>query len=80
MLFSLLFCFTFCLELKAQLGANIFVAAYCIRNHGRGLANEWPPGLVNFVPAVAYHICLNLPQIVSQPGGLFLAQVCTEIC
>ena len=27
------------------------------------------PGLVNFVPAVAYHFCLNLPAEFSQPGN-----------
>ena len=27
------------------------------------------PGLVNFVPAVAYLFCLNLPAAFSQPGN-----------
>ena len=27
------------------------------------------PGLVNFVPAVAYHLCLKLHVAVSQPGA-----------
>ena len=27
------------------------------------------PGLMNFVPAVAYHICLNLPAAFTQPGA-----------
>ena len=27
------------------------------------------PGLVNFVPAVAYHFCLNLQAAFSQPGN-----------
>ena len=27
------------------------------------------PGLVNFVPAAAYHYCLNLPEAFSQPGN-----------
>ena len=26
-------------------------------------------GLVRFVPTVAYHICLNLPEPFSQPGN-----------
>ena len=37
------------------------------------------PGLVNFVPAVAYHFCLNLPEKLSQPGNGILAQPCTRI-
>ena len=41
-------------------------------------AKKWPPGLVNFVPAVAYHFCLNLPEKFSQPGAHFLAQPCTS--
>ena len=32
------------------------------------------PGLVNFVPAVAYYFCLNLPERVLQPGDPFLVQ------
>ena len=34
-------------------------------------------GFVNFVPAVAHHFCLNLPEVFSQPGAHFLAQPCT---
>ena len=34
------------------------------------------PGLVNFVPAVAYHFCLNLPAAFSQPGNGLIAQPC----
>ena len=34
------------------------------------------PGLVNFVPAVAYHFCLILPENFSQPGNGILAQPC----
>ena len=33
-------------------------------------------GLVNFVPAVAYHSCLNLPAGFSQPGNGNLAHPC----
>ena len=28
----------------------------------QGWAKKWVPGLVNFVPAVAYHFCLNLSE------------------
>ena len=34
-------------------------------------------GLVNFVPVVAYHFCLNLPTALSQPGRCRLADPCT---
>ena len=38
----------------------------------------WPfPGLVNFVPAVAYHFCLNLPAAFSQPGNGHTEIPCT---
>ena len=37
------------------------------------------PGLVNFVPAVAYHFCLNLPAAFSQPGNGLLEVPCTEL-
>ena len=39
----------------------------------QGSANPRAPGLVNFVPAVAYHFCLNLPKKFSQPGVRGLA-------
>ena len=34
-------------------------------------------GLVNFVPAVAYHVCLNLPSPFSQPGNGLIEIPCT---
>ena len=33
-------------------------------------------GLVNFVPAVAYHFCPALPAAFTQPGDHLLAQPC----
>ena len=35
------------------------------------------PGLVNFIPAVAYHSCLNLPAAFTQPGAPTLADLFT---
>ena len=35
--------------------------------------------LVNFVPAVAYLFCLNLPAAFSQPGNGLLENPCTRI-
>ena len=34
------------------------------------------PGLVNFVIAVAYHSCLNLPRAFSQPGKYSFGDPC----
>ena len=42
------------------------------------LAKRWVPGLVNFVPAVAYHFCLNLPAAFTQPRAHLLAESCTS--
>ena len=35
-------------------------------------------GLVNFVPAIAYHYCLDLPAAFTQPGTSTLADLCTR--
>ena len=35
----------------------------------QGISKRPFPGLVNFVPAVAYHFYLNLPAAFSQPGN-----------
>ena len=34
------------------------------------------PGFVNFVLALAYHFCLNLPAAFTQPGARLLAEPC----
>ena len=31
-----------------------------------GWVKKWAPGLVNFVPSVAFHFCLNLPEILKR--------------
>ena len=36
--------------------------------YAQGPPKEWSPGLVNIVPAVAYHLRNNLPAKISQPG------------
>ena len=47
-------------------------------------AKRQVPGLVNFVPALAYHSCLAMPAAFTQPGNHLLAEPCTahrdEIC
>ena len=40
-------------------------------------AKEGAPGWVKFIPAVAYHLCLNLAVQFSKPGAHVLAQPCT---
>ena len=35
------------------------------------------PGLVNFVSAVAYHLCPSLAAAFTQPGASTLAYLCT---
>ena len=42
--------------------------AYCIRAL-QGSTIRLLPGLMNFVSAVAYHFCLNLPAAFSLPGN-----------
>ena len=34
------------------------------------------PGFVNFVPALAYHFCLNLAAAFTQPGTRLLVEPC----
>ena len=43
----------------------------------QGSAKRWFPDLVNFVIALAYHICLALPAAFRQPGNHLLAEPCT---
>ena len=38
------------------------------------------PGLVNFVPAIAYHFCLNLHAAFSQPGNSLIYWSPVDIC
>ena len=35
--------------------------------------------MVNFVPALAYHFCLNLPAAFTQPGARLLAEPCISL-
>ena len=45
----------------------------------QGWAKVSFPGLLNFVPAVAYHFCLNLPAAFSQPGNGNLLHPCISL-
>ena len=40
----------------------------CHEPKNRSHQESWAPGLVNFIPALAYHFCLALPAKFSQPG------------
>ena len=42
----------------------------------QGSVNRRSPGLVNYVPALAYHLCLDLPAAFTQPGDHLLAEPC----
>ena len=42
----------------------------------QGPGKMWSPGLVNFVSAVAYLFCLNLPAAFSQAGDHNFASPC----
>ena len=43
----------------------------------QGSSKRRSPGLMNFVPAVAYHPCLILPAAFTQPGDHLLAEPCS---
>ena len=45
----------------------------------QGSTNRRAPGLVNFVLALAYHFCLNLPATFTQPGAHLLVEPCTYL-
>ena len=45
----------------------------------QGSTNRRALGLVNFVPALAYHFCLNLPAAFTQPGARILVEPCTSV-
>ena len=49
------------------------------REYIQGSTNRRAPGLVNFVPTLAYHFCLNLPAAFTQPGAHLLVKPCTYL-
>ena len=52
------------------------VALYLVP-YVQGSTNRRALGFVNFVLALAYHFCLNLPAAFSQPGARLLVEPCT---
>ena len=63
-----------CGALTAPLETLREIAHVCAEP-SRHSANVDAPGLVNFVAAVAYHFCLNLPAALTQPASTF-ADLC----
>ena len=55
------------IELRAYASENEFPIA----QHLQWAPKEWAPGLVNYVPVLAYHFSLNLPETFSQIVGHF---------
>ena len=52
---------------------------YYVQNQSQRPDYQATPILVNFVPAVAYHLCLSLPAPFSQPGNSLIVQRCGPI-
>ena len=50
-----------------------------MRGHLQGSAKRRALGLVNFVPADAYHFCLALPAAFSQPGDYSLQIIARDL-
>ena len=70
-----------CGEAEAVFFTFLCMCPYAIKRvdvHVQWWAEALFPGLVNFVPAVAYQFCLNMPATFSQPGNGNLAQPCTS--
>ena len=61
---------------KVEFGVQQIIFKVCGSING-WRAKKWSLGLVNFVPSVAYHFCLSLPEKLSQPRDHFLAKLCT---
>ena len=56
--------------------ASMAMLMKTVKTHVQGSSNRRAPGFVNFVPAVAYHFCLNLPAAFTQPGARLLVEPC----
>ena len=62
-----------CGEAEAVFFTFLCMCPYAIKRvdvHVQWWAEALFPGLVNFVPAVAYHFYPNLPAVFTQPGAL----------
>ena len=53
------------------ISGQIVLSPFCGALYAKVSQKEWFPGLVNFVPAVAYHFCLNLPKCSRNLGTTF---------
>ena len=45
----------------------------------QGTSKRLFPGLVNYVPADAYHCFLNLPAAFLQPGNSLILELCIDL-
>ena len=57
----------------------LYCKQFSYSNSTQGSAKRLQQGLVNSVPAVAYHFGLNLPAAFTQPGANLLAEICTYV-
>ena len=55
--------------------SNLHLPLRC--SHIQSSTNRRAPGFVNFVLALAYHFCLNLPAAFTQPGARLLVKPCS---
>ena len=65
---------------KERKAKKVYIASFLSALKGgpvQGSAKRWAPGLVNFVNALAYHICLALPAAFTEIGAFILAEPCT---
>ena len=65
----------FCKDWQRNLATANKLISEALKIQGIGLRPF--PGLVNFVPAVAYIFCLNLLAAFSQPGNDHIVQPCS---
>ena len=68
-----------CMRYRYTDGRDMIVHSFvsCCWEQVQGSTNRRAPGLVNVVPALAYHFCLNLPAAFTQPGAHLLVEPCT---
>ena len=66
-------------KLNSECNSYHDLAIHRNRSTVQGSTNRRALGLVNLVPALAYHFCLNLPAAFTQPVARLLVDPCTYI-
>ena len=56
---------------EKSLDVNFYSESWAVLGHLQGSTNRRALGLVNFVPALAHHFCLNLPAAFSNLGPAY---------